>query len=478
MTYKFVYVIFFSYLCRQISTTMRKISVFILCSLFFVPVFGAKRKVHTIGDSTMSEYKPAATPKRGWGMYLQAFFNADSVEVNNRGKSGASTRTFYETENLWPSVKKQFRSGDYLIIQFAHNDEKCKGEDVFVENERLRAEGKDTLTDMRGTEPNTTYKAYLFKFINEAREHGVTPILMSPICRAYFKDGKINDEGRHKLAGTKELSSKEAAKMLRPKGTFDKDYVRCMREVAEDMWVPFLDMTSASHALYERLGKDYCMAHYFNCGDKTHTSAEGGMAITTLAYELISQEPLLEELQRWLVWPNKDAYQAYAQRIEDSGKQAAFAAEGEPFNEQLSIHNLQNVEKSKKGYSAVGGFWPAGEIDEVANRYVEYELSAPKKNALVIESITLPVKAKGGSGMNIHINYGFGDSFRDVTTIYENTALPKNKRIVVELKQSILVPAGETIKIRVLPWYDSNGKPQKGKFIDMKELTVSGKQLF
>ena len=143
---------------------MKKVIVLALCSLFFVPLFGAKRTVHTIGDSTMSEYKPAATPKRGWGMYLQAFFNTDSVEVNNRGKSGASTRTFYETLNLWPTVKAQMRAGDYLIIQFAHNDEKCKGEDVYVENAKLRAEGKDTLTDMRGTEPNTSYKAYLRKY--------------------------------------------------------------------------------------------------------------------------------------------------------------------------------------------------------------------------------------------------------------------------------------------------------------------------
>ena len=138
---------------------MKKIILLALCSLVLFPVNAAKRKVHTIGDSTMSDYKPMATPKRGWGMYLQAFFNPDSVEVNNRGKSGASTRTFYETENLWPSVKQQMSAGDYLIIQFAHNDEKCKGEDVYVMNAKLRAEGKDTLTDMRGTEPNTTYKA-------------------------------------------------------------------------------------------------------------------------------------------------------------------------------------------------------------------------------------------------------------------------------------------------------------------------------
>ena len=124
-----------------------------------------------------------------------------------------------------------------------------------------------------------------------------------------------------------------------------------------------------------------------------------------------------------------------------------------------------------------GGAWPAGEIDEVANRYIEYTISAEKKKGMVIETITLPIRAKGGDGMNIHINYGFGDSFRDVTTIYENTALPKNKWSKIELDQPILVPAGETLHIRVLPWYDSNGKPQKGKRIEVGEMKVSGKKL-
>jgi len=462
---------------------MSKQFLLVFSTLYFVTLSlsSAPRRVHTIGDSTMSEYKPAATPKRGWGMYLQAFFNPDSVEVNNRGKSGASTRTFYETENLWPSVKAQMKSGDYLIIQFAHNDEKCKGEDVFEQNAALRAAGQDTLTDMRGTEPNTTYKAYLFKFINEARELGVTPIMMSPICRAYFKDGQINNEGRHKLQGTKELSSKEAAKVLRPKGTFDKDYVRCMREVAEDMWVPFLDMTAASEELFERVGKDFCMSHYFNCGDKTHTSVEGGMAIATLAYNLISQEPLLEELQRWMVYPDKAQYAAYAQNIEDSGKKAAFAAKGEAFELEIGDWRLENLKSVIRNHKSqilpLEGSWPAGEIDEVANRYVEYSIAAEKKKGLVIESITLPVRAIGGPGMNIHINYGFGEQFRGVTTIYENTALPKKKWVKVELSQPILIPAGETLYLRVLPWYDSNGQPQTKKYLQLGELKVQGKKL-
>ena len=441
---------------------MRKIISFVLCTLSLCTLSAAPRRVHTIGDSTMSDYKPAATPKRGWGMYLQAFFNADSVTVNNRGKSGASTRTFYETENLWPSVKSQMHAGDYLIIQFAHNDEKCKGEDVFVQNAKLRAEGKDTLTDMRGTEPNTTYKQYLRKFVNEAREMGVTPVLMSPICRAYFKDGKINNEGRHVLAA-------------------DKDYVRCMREVAEEMFVPFLDMTSRSRELYEQNGQSFCMTNYFNCGDKTHTSAAGGMAIASLAYELISNSQELKEMHPWLVFPSAEAFNAYAQRIEEAGKKAAFAAKGDPFSETLPVAMMQNLKFQTKKHQLVflplEEAWPAGEIDEVANRYIEYTITADKKKGLVIEHITLPVKAKGGPGMNIHINYGFGDEFSGVTTIYENTALPKNKQITVSLDQPILVPAGQTLHLRILPWYDSNGKPQGKKYLSLGELKISGKKL-
>lgn len=439
---------------------MRKIFSFVLCTLSLCTLSAAPRRVHTIGDSTMSDYKPAATPKRGWGMYLQAFFNTDSVSVNNRGKSGASTRTFYETDNLWPSVKKQMKAGDYLIIQFAHNDEKCKGEDVYVQNAKLRAEGKDTLTDMRGTEPNTTYKEFLRTYIREARSMGVTPILMSPICRAYFqKDGTINDEGRHKLVES-------------------KDYVKAMREVAQEMWVPFLDMTARSREFYEQQGKEYCMANYFNCGDKTHTSAAGGMAIASLAYELIINSPELEELKAWTVFPSKEAYSAYAQRIEDAGKKAAFAAKGTPFSETLAAVKLENLQTKKKSQILpLEGAWPAGEIDEVANRYIEYTIAAEKKKGLVIETIELTAKAKGGPGMNIHINYGFGDLFSGVTTIYENTALPKNKKLVIKLNQPILVPAGQTLHLRILPWYDSNGKPQTKKYLQIGELKVTGKRL-
>ena len=447
---------------------MRKIITFVLCTLYLCTLSAAPRRVHTIGDSTMSDYKPAATPKRGWGMYLQVFFNQDSIEVNNRGKSGASTRTFYETENLWPSVKRQMKAGDYLIIQFAHNDEKCKGEDVYVQNAKLRAEGKDTLTDMRGTEPNTTYKQYLRKFINEAREMGVKPILMSPICRAYFKDGKINEEGRHNLT---------SERMNELKNEGDKDYVRCMREVAEEMQVPFLDMTERTREMYESEGQEICMKRYFNCGDKTHTGQEGGMLNAHLAYLLIKNSPELAELHHLVALPPIEVSVAYIRSIEEKGRREAFNAQGMPYKTTIKNAKMHNMQLSRDRYMPLGGVWPAGEIDEVANRYIEYAITAEKKKGLVIESIYLPVKAIGGPGMNIHINYGFGDEFRNVTTIYENTALPKNQEISVSLNYPILVPAGQTIHIRILPWYDSNGKGQSGKFLQLGAMKITGKKL-
>ena len=79
--------------------------------------------------------------------------------------------------------------------------------------------------------------------------------------------------------------------------------------------------------------------------------------------------------------------------------------------------------------------------------------------------------------MTMHINYGFGEQFRDVTTIFENTALPKNKWLTVILDQPLLVPAGETLHMRVLPWYDSNGRTQTKKYLQLKELKVQGKRL-
>ena len=68
---------------------MKKFFTILMAAVMGLPMVNGAIKVHTIGDSTMAEYDENTTDKRGWGMYLQAFFNPDSIEVNNRGKSSA-----------------------------------------------------------------------------------------------------------------------------------------------------------------------------------------------------------------------------------------------------------------------------------------------------------------------------------------------------------------------------------------------------
>ena len=143
--------------------------------------------LHMIGDSTMASYDESSTNTRGWGQYLQSCFKG--MTVHNHGKGGASSKSFYEDECLWPSVKKEIKEGDYLLIQFAHNDEKNSGMDSEVLRNHYATVGIDTLRnvgDRRGTCPSTSYRDYIRRYVEEARQLGAVPVLVAPICRMYF----------------------------------------------------------------------------------------------------------------------------------------------------------------------------------------------------------------------------------------------------------------------------------------------------
>jgi lysophospholipase L1-like esterase len=82
------------------------------------------RPVHAfmIGDSTMADKKPSTEPERGWGQMLQSFFK-DSVKIVNYAQNGRSSKSFID-EGLWQAVLDGLQPGDYVIIQFGHNDNK------------------------------------------------------------------------------------------------------------------------------------------------------------------------------------------------------------------------------------------------------------------------------------------------------------------------------------------------------------------
>lgn len=124
--------------------------------------------IHTIGDSTMADKEnPEENPEHGWGQVLPSFFNAN-VTIKNHAVNGRSTRSFIN-EKRWDSVYNKLQKGDYVFIQFGHNDQK--------DNDPKRY-----------TNPYTAYRNNLIRFVEEARSKEAIPVLFTSIVRRNFNE--------------------------------------------------------------------------------------------------------------------------------------------------------------------------------------------------------------------------------------------------------------------------------------------------
>lgn len=221
-------------------------------------------RVHTIGDSTMADYAENTTRTRGWGEMFQEFFT-DSVSVFNYARGGRSSRSFYE-EGLWDKVRHNILPGDYVLIQFAHNDEKEGGKDG---------------NDLRGTAPWTTYRSYLEKYIDETRDLGGRPVLVTPIVRRYFDNsGKITPKGCHDLGNADDSIL---------------NYVRVMKHVGRIKNAPIVDMTALTKSFVESLGPDSTIKKIYVPTDGTHTQATGAAIYASIAAKALSDQGILDE---------------------------------------------------------------------------------------------------------------------------------------------------------------------------------------
>lgn len=129
--------------------------------------------VHLAGDSTMAEKLPGKRPETGWGEMLQKHFRGDRVRVRNHAKNGRSTRLFVE-QKLWQGLLDTLRAGDYVFIQFGHNDAAKDKPDRYT--------------------PPEDYRANLVRFVREVRERKATPVLFTPVVRRRFtKEGVFQD---------------------------------------------------------------------------------------------------------------------------------------------------------------------------------------------------------------------------------------------------------------------------------------------
>jgi len=256
-------------------------------------------KVHTIGDSTMAEYEESRVT-RGWGMYLAQFLSG--IDVNNRGKAGSSTRSFYEGSAYWASVKSQLSEGDYVFIQFAHNDEKNSGADGDSLVAYYTAAGDETSassTDRRGTYPSGSYKEYLRKYVQETRDAGCTPVLVAPICRMYFtSDGNIKRSGRHDLGDsftTVDMTNGVVTGNKIATTDHTMDYPYQMKQVAEEMNVPFIDLTTATEELYKSYGDTKCHDLLSDGDGSTHLNTTGATLIARLCAQLMKENGVLAD---------------------------------------------------------------------------------------------------------------------------------------------------------------------------------------
>lgn len=177
-----------------------------------------------MGDSTMAIKSPDRFPETGWGMAFSQKVNENAIVIN-KAKNGRSTKSFIN-EGIWSSVYENLNSGDYVFIQFGHNDEK------------IETPGLGTTI--------AEYKENLSFFVNKVREKKATPILLTPIARRRFTEGKLVDT--------------------------HGNYPDAVRKVADSLGVSLIDMTVETSALLVEKGEEESIKYFLHLpvGDKNY----------------------------------------------------------------------------------------------------------------------------------------------------------------------------------------------------------------
>ncbi len=264
---------------------MRKLKNIIYLVIVVITLSAFKRDntitIFMIGDSTMAN-KPIKNGnlERGWGMALQCYFD-EGIIVDNHAVNGRSSKSFID-EGRWKVVVDKIKPGDYVFIQFGHNDEKPKAD--------------------RHTDPGSTFDDNLRKFIRETREKGGIPVLFNSVVRRNFlKSAPDNDDDealRNTTGPTKIQSNEEGDILVDTHG----DYVVAPRNVAKEMNVPFVDANKITHDLEQGLGKEKSkkLHMWFLPGeepsvpkgrqDNTHYSVYGAHVVARLLTDAIAKE--------------------------------------------------------------------------------------------------------------------------------------------------------------------------------------------
>lgn len=265
--------------------------------LFVLTAFTpAKRNItiFTIGDSTMANKKlEGENPERGWGQMLSRYFT-DDITIDNHAVNGRSSKSFID-EGRWDAVLSKIQKGDYVFIQFGHNDEKDDPN--------------------RHTDPGTTFDANLKKFVEDTRAKGGIPVLFNSIVRRNFgkADGNAvanaikQDDIRNGIDPKASKDSiEEGATLIDTHGA----YLISPKNVAKELNVTFIDLNSLTHKLVEGMGPQKSKELYLwvepktvpalpnGREDNTHLNVHGASVIAEMAVKAVAEA--IPELQQYV----------------------------------------------------------------------------------------------------------------------------------------------------------------------------------
>ena len=260
----------------------------VLCALLLLSAFTSEKTItiFMIGDSTMANKSLVGdNQERGWGHVLGGFFSEDIV-VDNHAMNGRSSKSFID-EGRWDAVLNKMKPGDYVFIQFGHNDEKPKPD--------------------RHTDPGTTFDANLKRFVEEARAKGGIPVLFNSIVRRNFRNNE-NAVAEDDFRRDKLVEAKEGDVLIDTHGK----YLDSPRNVAKELNVPFVDMNKLTHDLVQGMGPEESKKlfmwipenKYAACPkgrqDNTHLNVYGARTIARITVEAIAKEvPALDPFVRY-----------------------------------------------------------------------------------------------------------------------------------------------------------------------------------
>ena len=260
----------------------------------------AAKKVHTIGDSTMANYDET-TITRGWGMYFGNFLTNGWTSVNY-AKGGRDARQGY-TE-LWQNAKNNVEAGDYVIVQFAHNDEMFNGVDHDELAAYLSSKG-ESISDTRGTNPSTTYKEFLKKICDEVVAKGATPVLVGPACRFWWTNGEIRRSGRHDLGDSYDILTATGVTTGNklPATDHTMDYAYQMKQLADANGWAYVDLTQGTKTLFESYGSARCENELQSIKvkdgvegpDGTHFRSTGALLVARLCAQMMKDQGILAD---------------------------------------------------------------------------------------------------------------------------------------------------------------------------------------